>query len=472
MTDKTSTAGLWGGRFCHPIDEQVRELNNSFSFDQRLAAVDVRGSIAYAGALHGVGLIDTGERAAIVEGLGVIAEEFAAGAFVSQEGDEDIHTAVERRLYELIGDVAGKLHTGRSRNDQVATDLRLYLLEAIDNILDRIRAVQREIVAKAKGNLNVVMPGYTHLQPAQPILFSHWLMSFFWKLERDAERLADARSRTNVCPLGSGALAGNPFDVDRELLATSLGFEKPSENSLDAVEDRDFVAEFLFVAALLQVHLSSLSETLILWSTNAFSFVQLHEGHCTGSSLMPQKRNPDTLELIRGKTGRVFGHLSGLMIMLKGLPSGYNKDLQEDKEGVFDVIDTLTVELPIVGSLICRMKVNAAQMASARDCGLLATDLADYLVRKGIPFREAHRVVGEVVREAETAALPIDAVPLDAYQRIHPAFAADVREVFDVHKAVARRVSRGGTAPEAVKKQLARAHELLASKAPSPDRVP
>ena len=467
MTDKTSTGGLWGGRFHRPIDEQLRQLNDSFSFDQRLAAVDLRGSIAYADALHGAGLIDPGERAAIVEGLGVIAEEFTDGAFVSQEGDEDIHTAVERRLHELIGDVAGKLHTGRSRNDQVATDLRLYLLEAIDNILDRIRFVQREIVAKAEGNLSVVMPGYTHLQPAQPILFSHWLMSFFWKLERDAKRLADARSRTSVCPLGSGALAGNPFDVDRELLATSLGFAKPSENSLDAVEDRDFVAEFLFAAALLQVHLSSLAETLILWSTDAFSFVQLHEGHCTGSSLMPQKRNPDALELIRGKSGRVFGHLSGLMLMLKGLPSGYNKDLQEDKEGVFDVIDTLTVELPIVGSLICRMKVNAAHMASARDCGLLATEVADYLVRKGIPFREAHRVVGEVVREAEAAGLPIDALPLDAYRRIHPAFAADVREVFDVHRAVSRRVSRGGTAPEAVKGQLARARELLASKAPA-----
>jgi argininosuccinate lyase len=324
-----------------------------------------------------------------------------------------------------------------------------------------VRRAQEEIVAKAKGHSTVIMPGYTHLQPAQPILFSHWLMSFFWKLDRDHERLLAARQRTNVCPLGSGALAGNPLDLDRDELARSLGFGSVAENSLDAVEDRDFVCEFLFAATLLQTHLSSLAETLILWSSDGFDFVALHESHCTGSSLMPQKRNPDALELVRGKTGRVLGHLCALLVTLKGLPSGYNKDLQEDKEGLFDVIDTLGNELPIVADVIRRAKVRAANMAGARSPSLLATDLADYLVRKGVPFREAHHAVGQVVLAAEKLGTSIDRLPMSTYRAAHPEFDEGVYEVFDVHLSVSHRTSRGGTAPRAVEAQLVRAQEIL-----------
>ena len=309
--------------------------------------------------------------------------------------------------------------------------------------------------------MSVIMPGYTHLQPAQPILFSHWLMSFFWKLERDLERWISTRARTNVCPLGSGALAGNPLGVDRDTLAASLGFNAPSENSLDAIEDRDFVCEFLFAASLLQTHLSSLAETLILWSSELYGFVTLHESHCTGSSLMPQKRNPDALELIRGKTGRVVGHLTALLVTLKGLPSGYNKDLQEDKEGLFDVIDTLTLELPIVADVIRRMKVNAASMAGARSPGLLATDLADDLVRKGVPFRDAHHAVGQVVLDAEKLGTSIDRLPLSSYRTAHPKFDQNVYEVFNVHLSVSQRTSKGGTAPDAVAAQSAHARAIL-----------
>ena len=453
--------GLWGGRFTEPLAQHVQALNTSFPFDRRLAAVDIEGSIAYASALREAGWLEDEELEAIVSGLEAIADEFAEGTFEPHPGDEDIHTAVERRLHELIGSAAGKLHAGRSRNDQVATDLRLYLVRMIGELCDQVRWVQEEIVIKAEGHSSVIMPGYTHLQPAQPILFSHWLMSFFWKLGRDYERLLAARQRTNVCPLGSGALAGNALGLDRDQLACSLGFGSSSENSLDGVEDRDFVCEFLFAATLLQTHLSSLAETLILWSSEAFDFVVLHEGHCTGSSLMPQKRNPDALELIRGKTGRVIGHLSALLVTLKGLPSGYNKDLQEDKEGLFDVIDTLGIELLIVADVIRRMKVKAASMAGARSPGLLATDVADYLVRKGVPFREAHHAVGQVVLSAEKLGASIDRLPLSAYRAAHPEFEKDVYDVFDVHLSISHRTSKGGTAPRAVEAQLARAHALL-----------
>ena len=460
-TEETEGGGLWGGRFSDSLDPSVRALNASFAFDQRLAAVDIEGSIAYASALHKAGWLKKKDHDVLLAGLEMVAGEFAEGTFEAHFGDEDIHTAVERRLYELVGETAGRLHTGRSRNDQVATDLRLYLGKSIDALCDQLRWVQEEIVTKAEGHVSVIMPGYTHLQPAQPILFSHWLLSVFWKLERDHERLVEARSRANVCPLGSGALAGNPLGLDRDTLAASLGFEAASENSLDAIEDRDFVCEFLFAAALLQTHLSSLAETLILWSSEAFSFIALHESHCTGSSLMPQKRNPDALELIRGKTGRTLGHLSALLVTLKGLPSGYNKDLQEDKEGLFDVIDTLSLELPIIADVIRRMKINAVSMAKARSAALLATDLADYLVRKGVPFREAHRAVGQVVLSAERRGASIDGLPLSAYRAAHSEFDKDVYDVFDVHRSVAQRTSKGGTAPQAVEAQLERARAIL-----------
>ncbi len=461
MSGNGTKTRLWGGRFTALMDEHVRVFNDSFAFDQRLASDDIAGCIAYSAALKDAGLLDAEEHSALVGGLVEIEQEFATGSFVALPTDEDIHTAIERRLHELVGAVGGKLHTGRSRNDQVATALRHHLLDAVEELITSLRSLQAGVVHKAEVNLDIIMPGYTHLQRAQPILFSHWLMSFFWKFERDIGRLVGVRERTSICPLGSGALAGNPFGIDREQLAEALGFESVSENSLDAVEDRDFVVEFLFASAMIQTHLSSLAETVILWSSAEFSFIRLGEEHCTGSSLMPQKRNPDTLELIRGKTGRVLGHLMGLITTLKGLPSGYNKDLQEDKEGLFDVIDTLMAELPIAESVVRLMMPNAAHMSSSCSTAMMATDLADYLVLKGIAFREAHHIVGTAVQQAERAGVALDALPLSAYQGIHPAFAEDVVHVFDVHASIDRRTSKGGTALKAVECQLSEANEIL-----------
>jgi argininosuccinate lyase len=415
---------LWGGRFTTATDELLRRFGDSIGFDRRMYEADVQGSIAYAGALARAGLITAEERAQLVSGLEQVCAEFDAGDFQIQPGDEDIHTAVERRLTELVGPVAGKLHTGRSRNDQVTTDL-------LASLRDALLELQAAVVKKAEANLEVIMPGYTHLQQAQPLLFSHWLMSFFWKFQRDRERLAGVARRTRVCPLGSGALAGNPFDIDRRALAADLGFDGVSENSVDAVDDRDYVVEFLAWAALVQVHLSCLAEDLILWASREFGFVEIADAYSTGSSLMPQKKNPDSLELMRGKSGRVIGHLVGLLTTLKGLPSAYDKDLQEDKEAVFDVIDTLKMELPITVGVIRTLTVNDARMAAALDDGMLATDLADYLVRKGVPFRQSHHLVGQAVRQAEELGVPLKALDLAEYQAIHPAFAGDVYEVFE-----------------------------------------
>jgi len=369
---------LWGGRFsAEPTaatDELMRQFNDSIGFDRRMYRADVQGSIAYAGALAQAGLITTEERDQLVAGLEQARAEFDLGTFQIQPGDEDIHTAVERRLGELIGPVAGKLHTGRSRNDQVTTDLRLYLLDEMASLRDALIELQGAIVKQAEAHLDVVMPGYTHLQQAQPLLFSHWLMSFFWKFQRDRERLDGVAQRTRVCPLGSGALAGHPLGIDRQALAAELGFAAVSENSVDAVDDRDYVVEFLAWAALVQVHLSCLAENLIVWASQEFGFVEVDEAYSTGSSLMPQKKNPDSLELVRGKSGRIVGHLAGLLTTLKGLPSAYNKDMQEDKEALFDTIDTLKMELPIVAGVIRTLRVNAVRMAAALDDALLATD--------------------------------------------------------------------------------------------------
>ena len=461
MSEQGTDTKLWGGRFTSAMDATVQAFNDSFAFDQRLAASDIAGCLAYAAVLKGAGLLDECECAAISSGLEQINREFSTGAFLPLPADEDIHTAIERRLHELVGAVAGKLHTGRSRNDQVATALRHHLLHVIEDLTARLRSFQAVLVHKAEINLGIIMPGYTHLQRAQPILFSHWLMSFFWKIERDIDRLAGVRKRTSVCPLGSGALAGNPFDIDREQLAGMLGFDCVSENSLDAVEDRDFVVDFLYSGALLQTHLSSLAETLILWSSESYAFIRLDEKYCTGSSLMPQKRNPDMLELIRGKSGRVLGHLMGMITTLKGLPSGYNKDLQEDKEGLFDVIDTVMSELPIAEGIVESMMPNAAHMAAACSASMMATDLADYLVLKSVPFREAHHIVGTVVQQAERAGVAINLLPLSAYQHIHPAFAEDVFCVFDVHASIDRRQAKGGTALKAVACQIEEAQAIL-----------
>ncbi len=453
---------LWGSRFGETTDALMRRFNDSIGFDRRMYAADIAGSMAYARALARAGVVTGDERDRLVAGLERVRGEFDAGAFEIAPGDEDIHTAVERRLHELLGPVAGKLHAGRSRNDQVATDLRLYLLGEISDLRESLLGLLAAIVEQAEAHLDVIMPGYTHLQQAQPILLSHWLMAFFWKFQRDHERLAQLEKRTRVCPLGAGALAGNPFDIDRRALAADLGFHAVAQNSIDAVNDRDYVIEFLSWAALTQTHLSNLAEDLIIWASQEFGFVEIGEAYATGSSLMPQKKNPDGLELVRGKSGRVIGHLTGLLATLKGQPTAYNKDLQEDKEGLFDVIDTLAMELPITAGVVRTLRVNEDRMAAALHDGLLATDLADYLVRRDVPFRECHHRVGQAVRRAEELGVPLRELDLDEYQNIHPAFAEDLYELFDFQRSVESRTTEGGTAPGAVQVQIERAREVLA----------
>ncbi len=455
---------LWGGRFSGETDDLMRRFHDSFGFDRRLYAADIRGSVAYAAALLHAGLLTADEHAAIVEGLDQIKQEFDDGTFEPLPGDEDIHTAVERRLTELIGSPAGKLHTGRSRNDQVALDVRLWLMEAVDQVAVAVGEVQSAIVEKATAHLDLVMPGYTHLQAAQPVLFAHWLMSTFWMLERDLDRLADCRRRTAVCPLGSGALAGNPFAIDRDALAADLGMESVTPNSMDAVSDRDFVAEFLFAAALIGIHTSRLAEDVVLYTSPGYRFVSIGEAYSTGSSLMPQKRNPDSLELTRGKAGRLIGDLVGLLAVLKGLPSTYNKDIQEDKEPLFDALDTLMLTLPVLAGVIGTITPHPEAMRAALDESMLATDLADYLVRRGVPFREAHHISGRIVRKAEERAVPFSALTLGDFQAESDVFEQDVFTVFDFDDSVARRAVTGGTAPDAVAAQIAEARARLSSR--------
>ncbi|MGY4707622.1 argininosuccinate lyase [Candidatus Bipolaricaulota sp. J31] len=455
---------LWKGRLPDTAPE-VRLLCDSLESDRRLYAADIRGSIAYARALGRAGVLTAEEVDALVRGLERIAVEFKAGAFVAAPDDEDVHTAVERRLTELLGEeLAGKLHTGRSRNDQVATDLRLWLLGEIPGIRQGLLALGEAIVAVAEAHIDLIMPGYTHLRRAQPVLFSHWLLSHFWRIARDLERLDALARRVAVMPLGAGALAGNPFGVDRGFLAAELGFSGPAENSLDAVSDRDFVAEFLFFAALCGVHLSQLSEDLIVFSSPEFGFLELDERYLTGSSLMPQKANPDPLELARGRAGTLIGTLCGFLAVLKGLPSGYNRDLQEDKEALFTAVDSLRLMLPVFAGIVRTMAVRPERMAAALEEEMLATELADHLVERGVPFREAHRAVGRLVRRARELGVPLGELPLEEYREIHPAFGDDVREVLDFRRAVGRRRSHGGTAPERVREQIALAKEMLAER--------
>jgi argininosuccinate lyase len=452
---------LWSGRFHGKLDPQAWLLNASLPFDQRMAEQDVRGSLAWATAIFQAGVLTETEHAALTNGLNAIAAELASNAFTFDEADEDIHSAVERRLKELVGPVGGKLHTGRSRNDQVATDFRLWLLDHIPALRAAIRDLQSALVERAEADFGVLMPGYTHLQRAQPILLSHWWLSHFWALQRDVERLQDLTERVAVLPLGCGALAGTPFNIDRDALAAALGFLSPSPNSLDAVSDRDFAAEFLFVAAMTGTHLSRFSENMVLFTTAEFGFFELSDAYATGSSLMPQKKNPDMFELGRGKAGTLLGLLTGLMATLKGLPSTYDKDLQEDKPAVFAAFDTLTGLLPVLANAIRTLTVRSERMQAALDPAMLATDLADYLVEKGVPFREAHEVAGKAVAAAAETGTSIEALPLETYQSLHPGFGSDVRSVFDAQKSVSRRKSLGGTAPEAVEVQIQKAKEVI-----------
>jgi argininosuccinate lyase len=450
---------LWGGRFSENLNQLAAELNNSLPFDYRLAEADARGSIAWAKALARAKVITADESAQLVDGLQQILSEIDAGRLDFATNEEDIHTLIERRLGEIVGAVAGKLHTGRSRNDQVATDFRWWLMQTIDQINAVTHDLQAALVARAETDGDVLLPGYTHFQRAQPILLSHWWLSHFWPLGRDRHRLRQLRDRTAVLPLGAGALAGTAFPIDREQLARELGFTAISPNSLDAVSDRDFAAEFLFVTALLGVHLSRLAEALILYSTTEFGFIELADAFSTGSSLMPQKKNPDPLELARGKAGTLIGYLTGLLSTLKGLPSAYDKDLQEDKQPVFDAAETLLRMIPVMTGTIRTLTLHPDRMQAALDPALLATDLADYLVRRGVPFREAHRIVGRVVKRSIELGTGIDQLPLNELTAISSIFDRDVTEVFDFGAAIDRRNVAGGTGQAAVRSQLAQAKD-------------
>lgn len=455
-------SNLWNGRFQKPTAVLVRQYHDSLPFDRRLYDQDINGSIAWARGLVGAGVLTAAEAESIVAGLEQVRGEFAAGTFAFAPGDEDIHTAVERRLTELIGPMGGKLHTGRSRNDQVATDFRLWVMEAIEEIQAHLAELQRALLASAEADLHTPMPGYTHLQHAQPITWGHWALSHFWPLQRDQERWAQAKEQTAVLPLGSAALAGSAYPVDRQMLAEALGFTAVSQNSLDAVSDRDFAADFLYAAAMTGLHLSRLSEQLVIFSSAEFGFVTLDDAYSTGSSIMPQKKNPDTLELTRGKSGRLIGHLMGLLTTLKGLPSTYDKDLQEDKEPVFDAFDTLALALPVMAGLIATLQLRPERMAAQLEPGLLATDLADYLVKeKGMPFRQTHHIVGAVVRLAEEKGVSLMALTLADLRGVSGELEEEATAVFSFSASLASRQVIGGTAPDALRAQLEAARVML-----------
>ena len=455
---------LWGGRFTGATDPLMEQFQASISFDRRLWQADLRGSQAYARALSRAGILTAAEADQLVDGLKQVAAEWAAGAFVIRPGDEDIHTANERRLTELVGVVGGKLHTRRSRNDQIATDIRLWLRDEIATLDGYLRHLISVTVERAADEIDLLMPGYTHLQPAQPVRWSHWLLAHAWAWQRDAARLADLAVRVNQMPLGNGALAGNPFPIDRAALAADLGFAGVTPNSLDGVSDRDFIAEFLFWAGLTMVHLSRLSEDLVIYSSHEFGFVTLADAYSTGSSLMPQKKNPDSLELLRGKTGRVVGDLTGLLVTLKGLPSTYNKDLQEDKEPLFDAVDTLGGALQIATGVLSTLTPNAGRLRAALVPEMLATDLAEYLVRKGVPFRTSHHIAGAAIQLAEQRGVALPALTLEELGSLHPAFAADVAQVWDFEQSVERRDVAGGPSRRAVLAQIGDLRAWLAGK--------
>ena len=449
-------APLWSGRIEGTMSPEMVPLNRSLDVDIRLWPQDVRGSCAWARALVRAGVLSEEEGATLIDGLDRVGGRLS-GTDHSGEHDEDIHSLVERLLYAEVGDVAGKLHTGRSRNDQVATDFRLWGMESAIALRAGLRGVQSALLGWAGDSLDIILPGYTHLQQGQPVRAAHWVLSHFWPLERDGELVHAAGAHAGVLPLGSGAIAGCPFPIDREAIREELGFENVSENSIDAVSDRDWALELSFAAARIGVHLSRLAEDLVLFGSKEFGFVRLSDGFSTGSSLMPQKRNPDVAELVRGKAGRLVGNLVSLLTVLKGLPTGYNRDLEEDKETLFDSLDTLTVVLPAVAGAVSSAQFQPARIEAALDGQLLATDLADYLVRTGVPFRKAHEVVATVVRLAEEQGVQVDALGLADLQTAHPSFGPDVLEVFSWDRSVEARNSPGGTARAAVQTQIDRA---------------
>jgi argininosuccinate lyase len=463
MTDQFARKSeAWSARFSEPVAELVKRYTASVDFDRRLAAHDIEGSLAHAEMLHAVGLLSAADLDAIGRGLATIRGEIERGEFAWSIDLEDVHLNIERRLTELAGDAGKRLHTARSRNDQVATDVRLWLRATIDEIRAALAALQLALVELAETHADTIMPGFTHLQVAQPVTFGHHLLAYFEMTQRDRSRLADCRKRANRLPLGAAALAGTSYPIDRESVAAELGFDGICENSLDAVSDRDFAIEFVSCCALVMTHLSRLSEELILWMNPALGFIDLADRFCTGSSIMPQKKNPDVPELARGKTGRVNGHLVALLTLMKGQPLAYNKDNQEDKEPLFDTVDTVLDTVRAFADMVPGIEVDAAAMRRAAEEGFsTATDLADYLVRQGLPFRDAHETVARAVRLAQQRGCDLAALPLSDLQQFAPQIGADVAQVLTVDGSVAARDHVGGTAPVQVRGQAARWKDLL-----------
>jgi argininosuccinate lyase len=456
---------LWGGRFEGETDALIARLNDSMAFDARMWRQDISGSIAHAAMLGDTGIIAKSESAELVDGLKSLLTDIESGAVDLPADAEDVHTAIEGLLRERLGAVAGKLHTARSRNDQVATDVRLYLRDAIDSIKSETANLQAALLELAEREFDTVLPGYTHMQHAQPVVLAHHLLAYFWMLDRDRERLTDVRKRVNRSPLGAGALAGTGFPIDREQTADALGFEQVLENSLDAVSDRDFAVEFLAAASILMMHLSRLSEEIVLWNSPEFHFVTLDDSVTTGSSIMPQKKNPDVAELARGKTGRVYGDLMSLLTLLKGLPLAYNKDMQEDKEPLFDAIDTLRLVVPAIQKTLQTAQFDRARMAQALQGDFsTATDLADHLVRHGMAFRDAHDIVGGIVRRCIAHKMALEDLTPAMISEWEPTLADSATasiEALKVSASVSSRTSRGGTAPSEVRKQWEKARARL-----------
>jgi argininosuccinate lyase len=452
----------WSGRFSEPVAELVKRYTASVSFDQRLAEFDIQGSLAHAEMLHKIGVLNAADLAAIKKGMQQILEEIRGGKFAWSVDLEDVHLNIEKRLTALVGDAGKRLHTARSRNDQVATDIRLYLRAAVDDLLVLIKNFQSSLLDLAEKHVETVMPGFTHLQVAQPVTFAHHLMAYFEMSSRDAERLKDCRKRINRLPLGAAALAGTSYPIDREMVAKQLGFDGVCENSMDAVSDRDFAIEFVACASLIMTHLSRFSEELILWMSPRFGFINIADRFCTGSSIMPQKKNPDVPELVRGKTGRVNGHLVALLTLMKGQPLAYNKDNQEDKEPLFDTVDTLVQTLHIFADMLTAIEVDAKAMRTAVQEGFAtATDLADYLVKKGLPFREAHEAVAQAVRFAEVRGCDLGALELEQLKQFSKLIEKDVFEVLTLEGSLNSRNHIGGTAPKQVAAAIKRARAKL-----------
>ena len=460
--DKNALEKPWGGRFLEATEKMLEEFSASVHYDCRLYRQDIAGSKVHARMLARQEIISDKDADAIIKGLGEIEEEIASGGFVWSHELEDVHMNIEQALVERIGEAGKRLHTARSRNDQVATDIRLYLREEIDRLDGLLSLLQEALLHQARAHEDLILPGYTHLQRAQPVLWPHHMLAYFEMFRRDRDRLQDCRKRVNICPLGSAALAGTGFPIDREYVAEELGFHGITANSLDAVSDRDFIIEFLATASILMAHLSRLSEELILWTSEEFSFVDLPDSFCTGSSIMPQKKNPDVPELVRGKTGRVYGHLMSLLTIIKGLPLAYNRDLQEDKEALFDAVDTVCASVEIMAALVARLVPRKEHISRIVTQGFLtATDLADYLVKKGMPFRQAHSVVGKAVSQCISQGKELTDMSLEDLKAFSSLIDEDIFEVLSIEGSVGTRRCPGGTAPERVAEALAKAEKKM-----------